>query len=161
MKEWRLSVISSFVSAMYSAVKSEDEKCIFSVSPAGNVGNNYNEQYADVGRWCSESGFADWIIPQLYYGFDDKTLTFDKACAEWDRLGRGGKVRLICGIAAYKVNNSDEEWRSGGGIIARQIKYAEDGDNYSGIALFSYSSLIDPAAAAEFEVLTERAGFTP
>ena len=161
LKTWRLNIISSFVSAMYSAVKSEDENCIFSVSPAGNVKNNYNEQYADVGRWCSESGFADWIIPQIYFGFDDKALTFDDACDEWDRLARGGKVRLICGIAAYKVNNSDEEWKSGGGIIARQLQYAEERVNYSGTAFFSYSGLTDPAASAEFGILTGQSGLTP
>ena len=55
--KWRLEVISSFVSQMYTAVKSERSDCVFSISPAGNITNNYEEEYADVERWCSEKGY--------------------------------------------------------------------------------------------------------
>jgi uncharacterized lipoprotein YddW (UPF0748 family) len=151
LSEWRLTVISAFISSMYSAVKSCDSKCIFSISPAGNITNNYNQQFADVKLWCSQRGYADWIIPQVYYGFDDKKLTFDAACDQWSKLDTVGAVKMIYGIAAYKVNESDDEWTAGSGIIDKQISYAKSKDNYYGTAFFSYSSLIDKDKSAEFQ----------
>ena len=149
--KWRLDVISSFVSQMYTAVKSERNDCIFSISPAGNINNNYEEEYADVERWCSEKGYCDWIIPQIYYGFENEALPFDKACKSWSELDKSDDVRMIYGIPAYKVNGEDEEFKAGGGIIEKQISVAKATDNYGGVAFFSYSSLVDPDCKREFE----------
>ena len=149
--KWRLDVISSFVSQMYTAVKSERNDCIFSISPAGNINNNYEEEYADVERWCSEKGYCDWMIPQIYYGFENEALPFDKACKSWSELDKSDDVRMIYGIPAYKVNGEDEEFKAGGGIIEKQISVAKATDNYGGVAFFSYSSLVDPDCKREFE----------
>lgn len=149
--KWRLEIISSFVSQMYTAVKSESADCVFSISPAGNITNNYEEEYADVERWCSEKGYCDWIIPQLYYGFENETLPFDKACDNWSKLDKSSAVRMIYGLAAYKVNDSDEEFDSGKGIIEKEISVAKDKDNYGGIAFFSYTALTDPEREDEFK----------
>lgn len=150
LDEWRLNNISSFVSQMYSAIKSENSDCIFSISPAGNINNNYKQQYADVKLWCSTKGFADWIIPQLYYGFENKKLSFDTACDEWNNIVKNDSVKIIYGIAAYKINNNDDEWKSGNGIIKKQINYVKEKENYFGIAYFSYSSIVNPNNSAEF-----------
>ena len=149
--KWRLDVISSFVSQMYTAVKNERNDCIFSISPAGNINNNYEEEYADVERWCSEKGYCDWMIPQIYYGFENEALSFDKACKSWSELDKSDDVRMIYGIPAYKVNGEDEEFKAGGGIIEKQISVAKATDNYGGVAFFSYSSLVDPDCKREFE----------
>ena len=149
--KWRLDVISSFVSQMYTAVKNERNDCIFSISPAGNINNNYEEEYADVERWCSEKGYCDWMIPQIYYGFENEALPFDKACKSWSELDKSDDVRMIYGIPAYKVNGEDEEFKAGGGIIEKQISVAKATDNYGGVAFFSYSSLVDPDCKREFE----------
>lgn len=149
--KWRLDVVSSFVSQMYTAVKSERNDCIFSISPAGNINNNYEEEYADVERWCSEKGYCDWMIPQIYYGFENEALPFDKACKSWSELDKSDDVRMIYGIPAYKVNGEDEEFKAGGGIIEKQISVAKATDNYGGVAFFSYSSLVDSDCKREFE----------
>lgn len=149
--KWRLEVISSFVSQMYTAVKSERNDCVFSISPAGNINNNYEEEYADVERWCSEKGYCDWIIPQIYYGFENEVLPFDKACKSWSELDTTDDVRMIYGIPAYKVNGEEDEFKAGGGIIEKQISAAKATDNYGGVAFFSYSSLVDPDCKKEFE----------
>lgn len=154
LEEWRLNMISAFVSQMYSAVKSENEKCIFSVSPAGNIQNNYAEQYADVKLWCSQKGYADWIIPQIYYGFENDTLPFDTALTEWSEIHTNGEIKMIYGIAAYKVNDSDDEWIAGRGIIDKQLKLIKDNGAAYGVAFFSYSSITDEKRSAEFEKLS-------
>lgn len=155
LKEWRLANVSSLVSSMYSAVKSENSECIFSISPAGNINNNYSQQYADVKLWCAERGYADWIIPQIYYGFENERLSFDTACDEWNGLNTVGAVKMIYGIGAYRINESDEEWNAGNGIIKKEIEYAKSKSDYYGAAFFSYSSLIDESRSIEFDNLSE------
>lgn len=155
LDEWRLNVISSFVSQMYTAIKSEDTDCVFSISPAGNISNNYEQEYADVELWCSQRGYCDWIIPQLYYGFEDELVPFDKACKRWAELDTIGAVRMIYGIGAYKINESDEEFNAGNGIIEKEIFAAKKMNNYGGVAFFSYSALSDPAKNCEFKNIKE------
>lgn len=154
LKNWRLDTVSAFVSQLYAATKSVSGKCIFSISPAGNILNNYNEQYADVKLWCSRRGYADWIIPQLYYGFENEKLPFSLACNVWSALPLSDSVKMIYGIGAYRINDSDEEWQAGSGIIKKQLDMCREKDNYSGAAFFSYSSLADSANAAEFKNLS-------
>lgn len=156
LSEWRLSIISAFVGQMYSAVKSENSACIFSVSPAGNIENNYYQQYADVRLWCSVRGYCDWIIPQLYYGFEDEKLSFDEALRQWQNIDRIDSVKMFAGIGAYKVNDSDEEWNAGNGIIEKQLNCLKEADDYFGAAFFSYTSITDEKRSAEFENLGTR-----
>ena len=154
LNDWRLNTVSALVSQMYSAVKSENSNCIFSISPAGNIQNNYEQQFADVKLWCSTRGYADWIIPQLYYGFENETLPFDKALVHWEKLNTIGAVKMIYGIAAYKVNDSDEEWKSGRGIIDKQLSFVKEKSDSYGVAYFSYSSLCDKKRQPEFKNIT-------
>lgn len=141
LEEWRIQCVNSFVSGLYSAVKSADKNIIVSISPAGNINNNYKTLYADVKRWGSTEGYCDWLIPQLYYGFFNDTLPYEKAAAEWKKITTCGRVKLIAGLGAYKMLSSEsEEWKNGS-IIERQWQYAEK-SGYEGLALFSYSSII-------------------
>ena len=153
LSEWRLNTISAFVLQMYNVVKNENSECVFSISPAGNIQNNYDQQYADVKLWCSQKGYADWIIPQLYYGFENDSLPFDKALEEWNDIHSNPDIKMIYGIAAYKVNDSDDEWISGKGIINKQIELVNNIENSYGVAYFSYSSLVDKSRSAEFQSL--------
>lgn len=138
LKQWRLNVISAFIQGMYNAVKTENPDCIFSISPQGNISNNYNSQFADVELWCAEKGYCDWIIPQIYYSFDNKILPFDKACEEWNDIIKCDSVKLIYGLAGYKVGSGDE-WDSD--IIQKQIDFSEKMNRCDGFAFFSMEHL--------------------
>lgn len=155
LSQWRLNTVSAFVSSLYAAAKSVSGKCIFSISPAGNIKNNYEEQFADVKLWLKRRGYADWIIPQIYYGYKNEILPFDNACDAWSRLERLDDIRMIYGIAAYKVGNGEDEWNEGGGIIDKQLSYIRTKD-CGGAAFFSYSSLFDSEKSAEFDSIADR-----
>jgi hypothetical protein len=58
---------------------------------------------------------------------------------------------MIYGIAAYKINDSDEEFDAGNGIIEKEISVAKATDNYGGVAFFSYTSLTNPDFSVEFK----------
>ena len=102
--------------------------------------------------WCKENGYADWIIPQLYYGFENTSLPFDKALKQWEDIRKNDEVKMIYGLAAYRVNE-DEEWTAGNGIIKKQLNLIKNESSASGVAYFSYSSLSDERRGAEFESL--------
>lgn len=141
LSDWRREVVSSFISGMYSAIKSADKSICFSISPAGNFSNNYNSLYADVIKWGNESGYCDVLIPQLYYGFEHKKLPFKEVSDDWCNKTDESKVKLVAGLAAYKtVEPQKGEWETD--IILRQIDYASSQKQYSGYCLFSYSSII-------------------
>ena len=88
------------------------------------------------------------VIPQLYYGFESKVLPFDKALKQWEDIHKNDEVKMIYGLAAYRVNENDE-WESGAGIIKKQLNLIENESSACGVAYFSYSSLADEKRKAE------------
>ena len=123
---FRRENVSNLLSLSYSAVKSFGEEKIFSVSPSGDMVRNYNEIYADVSLWC-KGGYCDMIIPQLYYGFLNESKPFSDVLSQWLTLTDKSKVKLVIGLALYKVGEKDEfagkgenEWKENGDIIKGQ-----------------------------------------
>ena len=158
LSKWRISNVNSFVSALYSTVKAKDSSLIVSISPSGQVDKTLNEAYADCRLWLSQKGYADIIIPQIYFGFNHQTEDFNKLLNQWATLPRHSSVKLVCGIAAYKCAKEDsyagtgkKEWTQSTDILARQTKAIRNNKNYSGIAVFSYSDLNRSACKTEID----------
>jgi len=148
LSEWRKTNVNAFVSAIYSAVKSENSNLIMSISPSAKFDENDKKLYADISLWLSEKGYADIIIPQIYFGFEHDTLSFDTLLNQWGNLQKNKSVSLACGIAAYKCGLEDEfagsginEWQNNTDILSRQLINIRKNNNYIGFAIFSYSDL--------------------
>lgn len=146
LSDWRRSCVSSLISSIYSLVKSFSEDLVFSISPCGDIRKNTEELYADVELWCQSAGYADVMIPQIYYGFENSSKPFENCLKEWRKLASGGKVKLLAGLAAYKVGKEDkfagagkDEWIENENILASQAELSFE--NTDGIVLFSYSYL--------------------
>ena len=142
LEKWRTEIINAFVSAMYRTVKSVNQDIIVSISPAGNIDNNYQEQFADVKLWCSQTGYCDIIIPQIYFGFNHKSLPFEVAAKQWEKICVNSDISLICGIGAYKAVEPQNNETFDCNTIIRQAEIALSTNRYNGYCLFSYSSLI-------------------
>lgn len=164
LSEFRLSVISHLVSSIYSTIKSIDSNVLFGVSPQGNISNNYNNQFADVRRWCSEKGFIDYIAPQIYYGFKNKTSPFEKTASQWQEIVSESDVKLVCGLATYKIGKTDtyagsqdaqSEWITEENIVARQMQYLSSTSYYDGVLFFRYDLLFNPQESLKPSVDTE------
>ncbi len=138
LASWRKSVVSQLVKEMYATVKSCNDSVLFGISPAGNISNNLNHYYADVITWCSEKGYMDYIVPQIYYNYDDK-LPFDDTVLEWFSIVTEDSIDLICGIAAYKVGLNDS-W-SEGNVLKRMTDDVNSVNRYSGCAYYRYGSI--------------------
>ena len=153
LADWRRENVNMLVRQMYSAIKKADSNVTFGISPQGNNYNNYNVQYSDVVLWLGEKGYCDYIMPQLYWGFDYITETgsdrfsFDKLCSEWAGLPRADGVKLYVGLGAYRIGagengNRRPEWQRGDNLA----RMAWTADTYSGIdgwALYSYGNLFN------------------
>lgn len=161
LSEWRKTKVNAFVSSLYSAVKSEDENLIVSISPAAEIDKNENELYADCRLWLSAEGYADIIIPQIYFGFNHNKLPFDDTLAKWGNLERNPSVTLLCGIAAYKCDetykysdeNEKNDWQSKKNNLAMQINQIKEDKNYGGFVVFSYGNLTDENCREEISNL--------
>lgn len=156
LSEWRKANVNSFVSALYSAVKSYNGNLTVSISPAGNLEENYTKHYADVKLWLSNKGYADLIIPQIYFGFEHQTLGFEKLLKQWSALPRHSSVKLACGFAAYKCNTADnyagtgkKEWQQNTDILSRQLISLRKNSAYSGFVVFSYKDLTRTSCKTE------------
>ena len=150
---WRRANVNALISGCYTAIKFIDKDIIFSVSPAASVGKNYSEYYADVSAWV-KSGCVDWIIPQLYFGFEYpvEDYRFEQLLSIWKNTVASYKnTRLIIGLAAYKVGTDQEpdkeEWCKYDDILLRQTEVCKKDATVSGYIFFSYSSLFSGKAA--------------
>ncbi len=139
LDEYRLGCVSDMCSQIYKAVKAVDEDIVVSISPQGNMENNYEYLYADVKRWLCEDGFCDYLVPQIYYSYDNSVKPYLETLLQWRDINRDKP--LIIGLAAYKVGTEDG-FPSGEGILSKQAQDAV-GNGCQGYALYNYISLFD------------------
>lgn len=156
---WRTEQVNTLVAALYAQAHAADR--IFSISPRGDPAASAQLLYADPETWCSQSGYCDWILPQLYYGFDNETCGFAEMLALWQGMVQTDGVRLIPGICTYKVGRADDwagtgrmEWLTEQEIPARQAAAVlETGLN--GVAVYSSASTRE-LDAPEMEALKQQ-----
>ncbi|WP_294408982.1 family 10 glycosylhydrolase [uncultured Ruminococcus sp.] len=144
LSQWRTENISEMCSNIYSAVKAADTQIEVGISPQGNIENNYDFMYADVKRWCAEAGFCDYIVPQIYFGYENSVKPFESTLRDWEDM-MTSNVRLVAGLGAYKIGADDEFTRTEG-IIAQQMSDAVSQGVCCGTAVYTYNSLFRPQA---------------
>lgn len=143
LSEWRKNNVSKMVKSIYSSIKEQNPDVLFGVSPQGNMENNYEFMYADVKKWCSEEGYLDYIVPQIYFGFENSAKPFTRTTEEWSNIVTCDNVSLVIGLGVYKIGQEDEFLQTTG-IIGDQINISQNIKNCGGIALYNYINLFEP-----------------
>lgn len=151
LSDFRFANCDKLVSALYSAVKKANSSALFGVSPQGNYNNNYVYMYADVEKWCTQSGYLDYIMPQIYFGFKNAAQPYSDVVKQWNGIASKGKVPLIVGLSASKIGTEDywggtngkREWIDDKEILKRQFLEAAEQVSYGGICLYSYNSMFN------------------
>lgn len=145
IEEYRKESVSSLVSSVYSLIKSYDENISFGISPSANFKTN-NNVYADVVKWCQEDGFIDYIMPQIYFGFENETMPFKETVEMWLDMEYSDSVSFYVGLAPYKTGELDSnagsgqnEWVENSDILLLQYKYLSEKSEFKGFSLYSYS----------------------
>ncbi|MBR5513316.1 MAG: family 10 glycosylhydrolase [Ruminococcus sp.] len=144
LADWRRNNVTEMVKAVFDTVKDYDERILFGISPQGNINADYNTQFADVELWTENKGYADYIIPQIYYGFENEVCPFEQTLHQWEELAESNNVSLIIGLAEYKQNKYDKwagvsgelEWIENDDIIPRQIELVKSSYTADGYALY-------------------------
>ena len=141
---WRRDNITSMVQALYNTVKEHDSRLKFGISPQGNIDSDYNTQYADVELWTANQGYADYIVPQIYYGFANEVCPFMATLERWEALAENSGVSLVIGLAEYKIEKFDKwagpsgekEFIEDPGTIDQQTVIVRDSEIADGYAFY-------------------------
>ncbi len=147
-QEFHLAQVNQLIRRVYETVKKK-EGLVFGISPEGNIDNNYQRNYADVKTWLKEGGYIDYIMPQIYYGFENEVKPFERTLEEWNDLIQNDVV-LLPALALYKSGLLDQyaksgsaEWQNHTDIIKREIETSRKIPKYQGFSLFRFGYLYD------------------
>lgn len=161
---WRRDNVNRLVRGVYQAVKEIRPKVQFGISPEGNVANlrSENRLFVDIDTWLSGDGYVDYVMPQIYWGFEHRLsdgspapFAFSNNLKTWIQLKKKGNARLYLGLAMYKAgsgtkdNNAVPEWLRRNDIIKRQVEEGRMSGQVSGYCFYAYSSFQEAACQAE------------
>ena len=168
ISQWRRDQVSDLVGRVYQAIKAEKPQVVFGISPQGYVDHLRSDEklFVDIDRWMSEPGYIDYVMPQLYWGFETKTSSgapapyaFAANLNTWRNLKAKGNVTLYLGLAMYRAGvdvtdyNDVSEWLRRDDILARQVAAGRSAGDVSGYCFYSYDSFLQPEAAGEVKNL--------
>ena len=149
LTDYRLSVTTSLIKKTYDLIKKYNKDILFGISPDGNMENNYSSNYIDTRLFATKSGYIDYLMPQVYYGFLNSVKPFEETVKSWDNLITND-IDLIPALAFYKTGNVDtyakegaNEWILYNNIISREVLISRNLSNYDGFAIFRYDSLFN------------------
>jgi uncharacterized lipoprotein YddW (UPF0748 family) len=149
--DWRRSNTDSIIKMLSIAIKKENKKCQFGISPFGvwrnmdkdsiNGSNtragqtNYDDLYADILLWLKK-GWIDYVAPQIYWEFEQKAAPY-KTILDWWSTHTYGKNCYI-GLGIYKAG-SNAYWKDKT-QLPRQIEALRNTPNIQGMIFFSSKS---------------------
>ncbi len=149
LADFRRQNVNSLVTSIYSLVKSYDNNLIFSISPSADIDMDYNTHYADVELWASQKGYADYLIPQIYFGFEHETMPFEMVLNEWSNL-KTDNTKIAIGLSIYKsgivdsyAKSGSSEWIDNTDILKRQISTINNNEKTNGYSYYSCEYLLN------------------
>ena len=150
IEDFRYNVILELIKNIYSTIKEVDNTIVFGISPEGNIENNYNKHFLDIEEILQNKGYIDYIMPQIYFGFENSAKPFINTIRVWDEMIKESNILLIPALAFYKVGSYDEyakegcyEWIENSNIISKQIIESRNMNNYGGFSLFRYDYIFN------------------
>lgn len=169
LEDYRRNVLSELVWDLRQETAASKPGRIFGVSPAGNVDTVYNKQYADVYLWCAESGYIDYICPQVYFGLEHGSFDFVKVCRQYQDMIQTDEVDLIVGMTFGKAFSQEDpwagagknEWRDHKDVLARCLRTTLELEECRGVAVFCYQYFFAPSGEEVLETAEERENFVP
>lgn len=151
LNEWRCENVNLLIKDTYDSIKKINPHILFGISPNADIEKNYTSYFADVRKWCNTEGYVDYIVPQIYFGYKNSTMPFDKVLSSWTQMCT--VPQLYVGIASYKSGKEDKwagegknEWLEETDICSRQIKDIRTSEKAKGFMLFCYTPVFSDSA---------------
>lgn len=153
--------VNKLVSAVYAAVKETDSNATFGISPEGNI-SNAKRQGCDLDTWLSETGYIDYIAPQLYWTDSYETSNgrvtmFTNRLNSWLSLVKNG-VAVYPALGLYRAgteSTTDKGWMESSMNLKKQWEKAK-ALGCGGYSLFSYSDMLSAPGKAELAYLNNK-----
>lgn len=151
LKEFRMNNVNNLIKNVYTTVHNTKENVVFGISPQGNIDNNINIS-ADVISWCEETGYIDYICPQIYFSLDNPKLTFEDSLKSWIETKKHDNLQLYIGLAAYKGGTDSDSgtWLDNNDILKTEIEILSE-KQCDGFMLYSYESFHNQENAEEIQ----------
>lgn len=147
--DWRRQNVDRLVERLYRTIHGIKPWVKFGVSPfglgrpdrrpAGIEGfSQYDKLYADVEKWL-QSGWLDYLAPQLYWPRSQKGQAFEPLLDYW--AGQNTAQRhLWPGLFTSAINDTDKSWLPD--EILRQVEIARSRPAVNGHIQFSMAALM-------------------
>jgi len=155
--DWRRHNVDLLVQGLDEALHKVRSNIQFGISPAGIWASNtlnpagsattstyssYYNMYADSRGWV-QSGWVDYIAPQIYWEAGHTTADFTALLNWWSDVVSGTDVKLYIGLADYKTleaKAADSPWYDGA-EISRQLTACDAKAQVAGTMHFRYGSI--------------------
>ena len=145
LKQFRKDNVNKMVKTLYSEIKKVNPGIIFGISPAGNLDNCRNYLFCDVDTWGSTPGYVDYLMPQLYWGFNYSWwyAKYGNMMDMWSKVVTSSKVKFIPGLPIFKTlasqrySSDGTEWTYSKNVLARMTTTAKQ-YGCGGVCGFSY-----------------------
>lgn len=169
LTEFRENNINLLVKSLYNTTHTTDFNAVFGVSPAGNLTYLRSTYYVDVEKWCSEDGYLDYILPQIYFGFLHGSCPFVETVNKWAAVVTNPKIKFYVGLSGGNAFNAYNgtictwavttegkyEWINHKDVLKRSFEYIFANDRVNGYCFFCYQFLYDPRTGAATPNLSE------
>lgn len=154
VSDYHLMNVNNLVEKVHEVTKKHN--VLFGIAPEGNIENNYAKNSADVYLWGSSDLYVDYLMPQIYYGFENEAKPFYDVLNTWDQIVSKSNVKLLPALAFYKINTEDKyarsginEWIENDDIIMRQVLLSRNTAHYDGFSIFRYDNLFSEGQTEE------------
>jgi uncharacterized lipoprotein YddW (UPF0748 family) len=145
--DWRRSNTDSIIVMLSRAIKEENKRCQFGISPFGIWRNadkdprgsntkggqtNYDDLYADILLWL-RNDWIDYVAPQLYWEIGHKVADYTTLLDWWNNNTFGKNCYI--GIGIYRAG-SNAYWRDKT-QLPKQIMQLRERQNINGMMFYS------------------------
>ena len=166
--QWRRENVNELIRGVYKAVKEARPSTQFGISPEGYVDHlrSDNRLFTDIDTWLSHDGYVDYIMPQIYWGFEHQLsngspapFAFENNLKTWISLVKKGHAKLYIGLAMYKAgsnardNTGIPEWKRYDDVISRQVEAGRASGAVSGYCFYEYGSFQEDVCQKEVKNL--------
>ncbi len=167
-EQWRRENVNILIRQVYQMIDEMNPNVRFGVTTNGYVEDlrSSSQFFMDVDTWMSQEGYVDYVMPQLFWGFEHRLpsgrlapYAFENNLKTWIGLKKKGNVKLYLGLAMHKTgsgtrdNNRVPEWLRRGDIIRRQVEAGRASQEIAGYCFYSYSAFQDSTSRAEISNL--------